>query len=311
MAFWIGLVIVAQFVMALVSLVDRYIVTSGKIGRPIVLAFYVSLLSALAVLLFLFSWIPLPFAEFQVPSFANVHWPSMAVIAYSVLGGVSFIGALVALFTSFKQAEASDVVPVVSSVAAVATLLLSFYVLDTELPHNFLWGFLFLVIGMALVAHFRFTRRLIASTTIAGVLFGVQAIATKLLFLETYFDNGFFWSRIIIALLALCMLLLPNCCNRTVAGEAKQAGKSGFLLILGNKVLAGLASILMLKAIDLGPVSVVQALVGLQFVFLMLFSVFLGHKAPVCVGEHCNTNDRVQKIISVSIIVTGFSLLFV
>jgi len=311
MAFWIGLVVVAQCINAIVSLIDRYIVSSGKIGRPVVLAFYVSLLSALAIFLFLFSWIPLPFVQFQIPSFSNVEWLSWSVFGYSFLGALSFIGALVALFTSFKNAEASDVVPVVSSISAVSTLLLSFYVLGDGLTQNFLWGFLFLVVGTALIAHFRFTKALVISTTLAGLLFAVNAVSTKLLFDVTHFDNGFFWSRLIIVATALLMLFLPNCCHRTVASEAKQAGAGGFVWVLGNKVLAGLAGIMVLRAISLGDVAIVQALVGLQFVFLVLFSVFLGHKAPVCIGEHCTPDDRAQKIVSVAIIVTGFSLLFV
>jgi len=311
MVFWISLVVVAQAIMAVVALIDRYIVSSGKVGRPLVLAFYVSILSALAIFIFLFSWIPIPFIEFDIPSFSNVVWPTGIVLLYGFIAALTFISALVMLFSSFKLAEASDVVPVVSSVSAVATLILSFYLLDTILTTNFFLGFSFLVVGTFLVAHFRFSKQLLKFTVSAGVLFALHFVTIKLLFEETHFDNAFFWSRMIIAATALLMLLLPNCCHRTIAGEAKQAGRSGLGWILGNKVLAGLAGLLILKAISLGDVAIVQALAGMQFVFLVLFSVLFGHTAPACIGEHCTTKDRIQKIVSVSIIVTGFSLLFI
>lgn len=310
MPLWISLVIGAQLINAVVSLLDRYLVASGKIGRPIVLAFYVSLLSALSVGVFAVGLLPLSLGSLSVPSFANVMWPTWPVVVHSLVSAVTFIVALVALFESFRLTQASDVVPVVSSVSAVMTLLLSFYFLDATLTRNFLWGFLFLVVGTFLVAHFRMTKRLAWLTFVAGTFFAAHYIAIKLLFAETSFDNAFFWSRIIIALVALSMLLLPNCCSQTVAHEARRAGGPGVWLLLLNKTLAGVAGVLVLKAVELGDVAIVQALAGLQFVFLLLFSIFLGHKAPVCVGENCELHDRIQKVVSVSIIVTGFVLLF-
>lgn len=308
---WISFVILAQLINAIVSLLDRYLVASGKIGRPIVLAFYVSLLSALSIGVFAVGLLPISFGNFSIPSFANVMWPTWQVLGHSLISAVTFIVALIALFESFRLTQASDVVPVVSSVSAVMTLLLSFYFLEATLTRNFLWGFLFLVVGTFLVAHFRMTKRLAWLTFVAGTLFAAHYISIKLLFAETSFDNAFFWSRIIIALVALSMLLLPNCCSQTVASETRRAKGAGLWLLLANKTLAGIAGILVLKAVELGDVAIVQALSGLQFVFLVIFSIFLGHKAPACIGENCELHDRIQKIVSVSIIVTGFVLLFI
>lgn len=310
MMLWISLSIVAQFINAVVAIIDRYIVASGKIGRPIVLTFYVSILSALGILAFGFSWIELPFANIKLPNLINISWPTWSVIVLSVLSAITFIVALYTLFSSFLLSEASDVVPVVSSISAVSSLIFSFYLLDTVLSGNFLWGFLFLVLGTFLIARFRMHKKLIFYCVSSGILFGLHYVFIKMLFNETNFDNAFFWSRLIIAISALSLLLLPNCCGRNVASETKGAGKFGLFLVLFNKCLAGIASILVLKSIELGDVSVVQALSGLQFVFLVIFSIFFGHKAPKCIGEHCEIKDRIQKIVSVSIIVTGFSLLF-
>ncbi|MEY2703450.1 MAG: hypothetical protein RLY43_2089 [Bacteroidota bacterium] len=311
MAIWILLSIIAQFINAFVAIIDRYIVASGKIGRPIVLTFYVSILSALGILAFGFSWIDLPFKNINLPNILNITWPSLSLIFLSFLGAVTFIVALYTLFSSFLLSEASDVVPVVSSISAVSSLIFSFYLLNTSLSGNFLWGFCFLVIGTFLIARFRMHKKLILFCVSSGILFGLHYVFIKMLFNETNFDNAFFWSRLIIAISALSLLLLPNCCGRNVASETKTAGKSGIFLVLFNKLLAGVAGILVLKSVELGDVSVVQALSGLQFVFLVIFAIFFGHKAPKCIGENCEIKDRIQKIVSISIIVTGFSLLFI
>lgn len=317
MALWIILVLIAQAINALVSLIDKFIVTSGKVGNPYILTFYISLLSSLTVFVFIFGWIPLPtlFSDkLTIPSFENVTWPTIEIIVLCLISAISFIVALVALFKSFQKADASDVVPVVASMNALITLLLSFFILKTPLADNFLLGFIFLVFGTFLMSRMRLNRQVLKLSLMSGLFFAIQIICMKVLFNVTNFDNAFFWSRMIISLTALSMLLLPNCCNRTIVQETRDVkkNKGGFSLIIGNKILAGLAAILLLKAVSLGPVAIVQALAGVQFIYLLMFSLLFGQKIPMYCGENCTaTEEFAHKIISVSIITTGFLLLFI
>jgi drug/metabolite transporter (DMT)-like permease len=192
MLLWISLSIAAQFLNAFVAIIDRYIVSSGKVGRPIVVTFYVSLLSALGIFAFGFSWIDLPFDNIQLPNIKNITWPTMSLVVLSLVAAISFIVALYTLFSSFLLSEPSDVVPVVSSVSALSSLLFSFYLLDTVLSGNFLWGFLFLVIGTFLIARFRMHKKLVLLCMTSGFLFGLHYVVIKMLFNETNFDNAFF-----------------------------------------------------------------------------------------------------------------------
>ncbi len=89
----------------------------------------------------------------------------------------------------------------------------------------------------------------------------------------------------------------------------KRHTKTG-IIIVSNKILAGIASLMLLKAIDLGDVSVVQALGGLQFAFLLIFSIFIGHTLPQICGEHCTKKDLSSKAWAVGIIMIGFVILF-
>ncbi len=311
MAVWILLALVAQFINAMVSIVDRYIIASGKVGKPIVVTFYVSLLSSLGILAFAFGWINVPLEGVVLPTLLNVGWPNMSILGTSFFAGLTFILGLYFLFSSFVFSEASDVVPVVSSVSAISSLLFSFYLLNTSVSGNFLWGFLFLVIGTALISHFRMTKKVVMMSIFAGFLFGLHLVLIKMLFNETNFDNAFFWSRFFITILSLGLLLSPEFSRKKNKTTKTNVKKGSVILVVSNKALAGFASILILKAVELGDVSIVQALAGLQFVFLILFTIFFGKKAPKCIGENCQTTDIVQKVISISIIVTGFSLLFI
>lgn len=313
MSLWIGLVLGAQLIYASVSLIEKFIVSSKRVSRPVVMAFYVGILSSLTIFVFLFGWIPLPFENISVPSFSNVHILSSTVGILSFLSGITFIGALVALYSSFVSADASDVIPITNSTSAVLILILSFYVLDTSISHNFLWGFLFLVVGTFLIARFRFTKKIIGLTILSGILFGTNLIFMKLLFMETNFDNAFFWSRLGIVVSALILLFLPDYRQKKKIKkeDIKVSHKSVLPVLISLKILAGIGSFMILKAVELGDVAIVQALAGLQFVFLLLFSIFFGHKTSVHFGENVTHKDRIQKLVSIGIIVVGFFLLFI
>lgn len=310
MSLWILLVVVAQFLYAIVSLVDKYIVTSERaLPKPLVYAFYVSILSAGSIFIYFFSWIPIPHDDISVPSFALLETPTLLVAALSLLAGYSFFYALVSLFSALRHADASDVVPVVGAVSALATFILSYIFLGANLGHMFFSGLLLLVCGTLLMSHFRFTWKTAFSSMHAGILFAIHYVAIKALFIETSFDNGFFWSRMAIVLVALSILLVPRYYEK-ITHQTKATGKRGGMLVVGNKIIAGLASILVLKAVELGDVSVVQALGGMQYVFLLLLGLVLGAKLDRECGEKCGERDWLKKSFATSIIVLGFFVLF-
>jgi membrane protein CcdC involved in cytochrome C biogenesis len=87
----------------------------------------------------------------------------------------------------------------------------------------------------------------------------------------------------------------------------RQAG----LLIIANKVLAGVSTILILKATALGDVAVVQALGGLQFVFILIIGMFFSLSSrKVETGEVYHHETFLQKTLFVGVIVIGFLILF-
>lgn len=311
MFFWIALVVVAQFLNAVVSLVDKYIVTSPKaLPHPFTYAFYISVLSAGSVVVYLFSWITLPIDGLIIPSFANVAPPNFFVLALAIGAGYTFFQALISLFTALRESDPSDVVPVVGAVSAAGTFALSWLFFETTVSKGMFTGFLLLVLGTLLVSHFRFTLRTSMLVLHAGILYAMHYVIIKTLFIVTTFDNGFFWSRLAIAAVALLTLLVPTYYDKVMLGT-KGTQKKGGLLLLGNKVLAGLASILVLKAIEFGDVSLVQALGGVQYVFLILLGALFGTRVLAANGVEQAPRDLTQQAISVSVIVLGFFMLFV
>jgi uncharacterized membrane protein len=310
MSLWIILVVVGQFLNALVSLVDKYVVTSATVVlRPLAYTFWISVLSAGSVIIYCFSWIPVPIEGLDIPSFARIHAPSLLVAALSITAGYAFFTSLLSLFTALKDNDASDVVPVVGGLTALFTLLLSYAFLGTKLSQNFFYGFTLLTLGTLLVSRFRFTFRTMLSTVHAGLMFGVHYVALKGLFNATNFDTAFFWSRMAIVFVALSMLLVPDYYEKIVSRTKASHAREG-MIVIGNKLLAGLASIILLKAIEHGDVSLVQALGGLQYLFLLIISAVFGRMISQDFGENVAVRDVLHKLVSIPLIAAGFFFLF-
>lgn len=311
MAVWILLAVAAQFLNAIVALLDKYIVTSERIlPQPFVYAFYTCALSGASILVYLLAAVPVPLEGIAFPSLANVQFPTLEVIALSILAAYSFFYALVSMFTALQKADASDVVPVIGAVSAIGSYILGYLFLDARLSSNFLLGVLVLAVGTALVSRFRFSLSVALTSLHAGLFFALHYVVIKGLFNTTSFDDGFFWSRIGFVVFALSLLLVPAYASK-IFSQTRSSGTQAGPFILVNKIIAGFASILILKATELGDVALVQALGGLQYIFIFGFSLLLGPYGPqICSEGKCSTVELIHKAVFIAIISAGFFVLF-
>jgi uncharacterized membrane protein len=295
MSTWIGLAIIAQLFLAVVTFIDRYVLTHGKgIGKPIAYAFYVSLLSGFVIVL--------------VP-FGVVSIPSLLVIKVSLVAAAAFIFSLYFLYTALKEGHASDVMPVAAAVSAITSFALASQWLNEHLPPYFLIAALLFIVGTILISRFRLTKRQFAFVIAAGFLFGCTAFLNKIIFEHTSFLDGFFWSRMANVACALALLALPVIRAQIFHG-VKQSSHGTKWLVVGNKTLAGIASVLTLFAISSGSVSVVNAMSGLQFAFLLVLALLFASRFPHLRGE-IGHKGFAQKMWGIGIIVLGMAALYI
>ncbi len=308
---WILLAVAAQFLNAFVALFDKKIVSDDKIlPRPFVYAFYTCLIAGIWIIIYFFSLIPFVPEWMHIPSFDNVLRPTLEVVALSFLSAYTFFTALVSMFTALRTADASDVVPVVGATSAIASFGLGYFFLNGSISTNFVAGIILLSIGTFLVSRFHFPFKTALVAIHAGVFFALHYVAIKGLFIVTTFDDGFFWSRVAFMLYALSLLLVPNFFEKIQEQTKVTTRRAGYLIMV-NKVIAGVSTILILKATDLGDVAVVQALGGLQFVFILLLGIFFNTKTvKVPTGEVIRRETLLQKTLFVGIIAWGFLVLF-
>ena len=147
-------------------------------------------------------------------------------------------------------------------------------------------------------------------TLLGGFGFASYNLLLKEVLKITSFDTGFFWISIITALLSICLLFFPQLRSTFHSQRKEKHMKVTGLLLIGNKIIAGIAGILLIKAIEIGEVSMVQALGGLQFLFLFLIAIILGPLTPLDFGENVKRKDMYHKVVAISIIFVGFVLLF-
>mgnify|MGYP001596127921 CR=1 FL=1 len=291
---WIYLIIIAQLLNAVVTLVDKHFVTSSLIGKPVVYAFYIGILSGVAVLL-------LPFGV--------VLSPTMTILWLSSVVGISYTFSLLFLFKSLKLSDASDVIPALGAVNAIATFGFGFVFLGGNLTGNFLYGFILLVMGTFITSYFHLTKKATLFLIIAGILFGFSTVFLKELFNQTAFWNGFFWSRLANVLGVAILFLWPGNA-KAILENIKTSSMGTKAAVVANKIIAGFAFLLMLYAIKLGDISIVNALTGVQFAFLLLFAVLFTKRFPQYFYESVHHHTILRKLIATVLIMVGLILLF-
>lgn len=307
---WILLATGAQFINAIVAVVDKYIVTDEKrMPKPFVYAFYTCLVTSFWLVIYLFGFIP-GLSNLGVPQLSNVMIPTLEVVAMSFFAAYTFFMAIVSLYGALKRGDTSDVMPVIGAVSAICTFGLSLFFLGAHSSPDFIWGILLLATGTFLVSHVRFTSNIALAAVHSGLFFALHYIAMKGMFITTNFDDAFFWSRIALVLFALSWLLVPNYLE-LIKGQNKQTTAKTSLMVFGNKIFAGVASFMLLKATDWGDVAVVQALDGLKFVFILLIVLIFSRFLPESAREQDrSTKTVVRKFLYVTIICIGFVILF-
>jgi len=293
---YLFLALAAQVINALVVLADKYLIASKLVVKPVVYAFLVAVLSGVVVVI-------LPFGV--------VATPTVAIILLSLAVSFAYVFSILFLYKSLAISDASDVAPILGAVSALSALLFNYFFLGGHPVGNFLGGFVFLVVGAVLMSYFRFSGRSLAYVIFSGMLFGLSSVLVKMIFLETTFWNGFFWSRMGNVVAAL-IFLIPSANRRAIFSNIISSSFSTRFFILANKTLAGFAFLLILMAINLGEVSVVNAIGGVQFVILIIFALIFSKKFPNYFYESVGGRRTIiQKVTATLLITFGYFLLFV
>lgn len=307
---WILLATAGQFLNAMVAFLDKYIVSDeSALPKPFVYAFYSCLLTGFWVLIYIFGFIP-GLSGMGFPHLSNVHSPSIQVVAMAFLAAYTFFMALVSMYSALRNSEAVNVMPVIGTISALSSFGMVYLFFSISPNSSYIWGIIVLALGTLLVAQTIPNADDVLHVIHSGLFFALHYITMKGLFMQTSFDDGFFWSRVGFVLFALSLLLVPTYYKKIREQTGNTSKKTGVIVLL-TKILAGVAAFLVLKATDMGDVAVVQALDGIKFVFILLVTIFFSTVLPDSVAVHTSKpSDVMRRVLYVLVIVTGYFILF-
>ncbi len=286
---WLYLALLAYFVNAIAFIIDKHLLASS-IPKPFAYAFGVSILSVLALIL-------IPF---------GVLWPGFSYFWIAFASGGIFFLALVFLYKAIRLSDVSVATTNVATISAISTYLFSILILSDRLTSNHELAFVLLVSGIVSLGLVK--KEIFKYSVLAGILMGLSIVLLKWVFNSSDFINGIFWTRIGFIGSALAVLISQSA-RKEIYSSLHNAPRSSLFLFVLNKIIAGTGFIVFYLAISLGNVSLISALLGVQFVFIFVLALIFRQKIPG-VSENVKGKILLGKFIGIALIGFGFLMLF-
>ena len=296
---WIIIAITTHFLTAIVFILDKFIVSKTAI-RPVIYSFYVGILGGFTILLFPFGF----------------ELISLKQIIISFMAGILFIFATLYFYRAIKLSDVSKIIPIIGGAIAIFTLILTYIFLEERLSSNQFIAFLLLVFGGLIILWPKkskknikvFSFNKILFVLLSALFFAGSYVLTKIVFIEQSFINGFIWIRLGSVLGACLLLILPRN-SRIIFNIGKEIKKKTIILPIFSKSLSAFAFILLNYAIFLGNVALVNALQGVQYVFLLMMAFFLSAKFPQIIKEQINKGVIFKRILGIILVCLGLIFL--
>lgn len=294
---WLFFAILSYFLISVVQILDKFILTK-PIPSGALYAAYVGLAGIYGLLL-------IPFGFSLDISFLTIF--------LSLLSGFVFIIALVFYYQAALIDEISRVIPLIGAITLIFVWLLTSIFSIEKLGDLNLLAFAFLFLGSLLISfrkkNFQLSSRVYILSVFAAFLFAASWVLVKAAYLQTAFFNAFILGRIGEFMAGAFLISFPKI--RKSFFEHLGAIKAQTIgLFFSNKIIASSAFIALNYATFLGNVVLIQALQGLQYLFLLIFAVLLSWKAPQILKEEIR-GVIFKKAVAIIFIALGLLILFV
>jgi len=295
---WLIFTILACLLYAVVAVFNKYLLGQRATTKPIVFTFWLGILS-------IFSFVLIPF---------GLHWPGWPAFGLDIIVGIVYFFAILYFYEAVDINEASRVSSLTGGLTPIVVLFFSLVLLNESLTISQLLAF-FLLVGGAFLISFKKSRGGLKSS-VKGIWFIILTIILSAIYwvLEKYiFENqgfvtGFLWTRLGFILTAAAILVWPAWRRKIFYSESQLTLKISSLFVV-SKLFAAFGSLFIHLALLLGSASLVNALGGMQYVFLLILAIILSKKFPNFLKEETSGGVLVQKIAAVLLIVSGLAIL--
>lgn len=307
---WIWPAIGAYFILAITNILDKFLVDNVLKSSRV----YSFLVASLGLVVFILS-----------PWFLT--WPGFWWFIYFLIVGVFFSVALLFLFESLIRGEASRVLLIIGGTTPIFSLIFSYIFFQELISSVQLLGFIFLIVGIFLIAFLPIKKTWLESVfikfklkqdkrrggyqiaVISGLFYSLYFVSAKHAFNNFDFFNVFLWTRLGAFILALFFLFNKKTrvfLKQIIYNKKKQKGGA---LVFINQGLGSLGFVLQNYAIALGPVAIVNAMQGLQYSLILIIAFVLSLFFPKIIKEDYSKSIVVRKILAIIVVALGLYLI--
>lgn len=285
--------ILAGLVWSIGNVIDKTVV-SKYIKNPIFILFIISLISfVVGILILAFDYQPLAYRDWLFV---------LAASFFYILGNLTYLYAL-------KREESSRVVPLFALANVFVPILAAIFLGEIFGGKQYL-GIILVVFGSLLILA---RGNLISSLKSKGLYlmlissfsFSAPDIINKWLLRRYDYWVVFGYVRILLGLFGLLILLfyfseIKNCLKNT--------GRNYLGLISGSQILSVAGALLFIISMSYWFVTLTETVSSSQYIFLLLWIIFLSRFKPHILAEELSRKIMRQKIISIILIIVGIYL---
>ncbi len=282
------------FLNAVAVAVDKALLGRRELASP---AAYTLTISALG----LFVLVLVPFG-FELGEPHSILW--------GVLSGCAFTLGLWLMFMVLKHGEASRVPAFIGALGPVFVFMFSYVVLGERLTAAGVAAFILLVAGGFLMVGGKggLSGRHLWLAVASAAVFGVAYVLLKLTFEQATFVTALVWSRLGAFVFSLLLLLVPGTWQAFRAG-IKDSGNGVKTSFIGGQLSGAVAGLMNSYAVSMASVTLVNALQGVQYVFLRGMAIVVSVSFPQFFRDEFTGNVLWRKLAGTVIIVAGLAFL--
>lgn len=303
---WFIISLIGYLLNAIATLISKWLLLKD-LPHPVVFTFYIGVLNLLAVVL-------IPF---------GFYYPGFSEVVLALLSGASFGLGLYLMNRALHEDQVSQVAPMIGGLQPIFVILFAWWFLPENLSLQQYIGIGILIIGSILIA-LEFKHRRIFGfflskreglftkswplIILSSLFFGLSFATLKLVYIQQNFVSGFVWTRIGTFLFVLFLVVLTRKWPLVVK-DLKGSGQPVKGLFLVGQAAGALSFVLVAYAISIGPVTLINALQGVQYAFLFILILLLMNKNPRILDEPLKKPIIIQKVSAIFLIILGLALI--
>jgi len=297
---WFLIATLGYALLAVVFILDKLIV-SKSISKPVVYTFYSTI--------FMFGALfALPIIDFGILS--GVDW------LWAVFSGVSFGFGLWTIYIALKKGETTHISPFNGAMVTIFTYLAASFFLSETLDNIKLVGIVILVFSSLLLSfekskkHSGFHSGFVWAI-ISGLFFAISHVSAKYLYDLYPFWTAFIWTRAFTGIVGLITLLFPAVWRsfKPKREESKTyARRHTMSIVIADKVLGVISVICLQYAIAISSVTLVNALVGMQYVLMFVLVYLLTKFLPKIFKEYFTKREFLVEVVAIVLVTLGLVL---